>query len=158
MRRLGPGHTRFGEGTNSGDVMQSTSKNLTKTCLIACLGAALSMASLGCQKEEEPPPLPTAKPAPTPSTLAILPEEEDAGGPKEEKKKTGTGTGRRGALSACCSALRQNAANLPEPSKGHMLTAAAACDAANASGTPTNAFTGTLAGLLRGASMPPACR
>jgi hypothetical protein len=135
--------------------MQSTSKNLTKTCLIACLGGLLSLASLSCQKEEEPPPLPTAKPIPTPVTTALVIEEEDAGKKEEPPKK---GTGRRGGpLSACCSALRQNAANLPEPSKGHTLTAAATCEAANNSGSPAGVFLGTLRGLLRGAPLPPAC-
>lgn len=138
--------------------MQSKPKNLIKTSWIACLGLVLG-ASLGCQKEEEPPPLPTSKPAPTPSTVELVVEEkEDAGKPEEPKKTGGGGGARRGPLSACCSALRQNAANLQEPTKGHMLTAAAACDAANNSGTAPGAFVGTLTGLLRGAPLPPACR
>jgi hypothetical protein len=137
--------------------MQSKPMNLTKTSWIVCLGLVLG-ASLGCQKEEEPPPLPTSKPAPTPSTVQLAVEDKEDAGKKEEPKKTGTGGARRGPLSACCSALRQNAANLPEPTKGHTLTAAAACDAANGSGTAPNVFVGTLTGLLRGAPLPPACR
>jgi hypothetical protein len=137
--------------------MQSKPKNLTKTSWIVCLGLALG-ASLGCQKEEEPPPLPTSKPAPTPSTLTLtVDDKEDAGKEEEPKKKGGGGGVRRGPLSACCAALRQNAANLPEPTKGHTLTAAAACEAANGSGTAPGAFIGTLTGLLRGAPLPPAC-
>jgi hypothetical protein len=145
-----------GEGNNSGDVMHITPKILTKTCLIACLG--LLPLALGCQKEEEPPPLPTSKPAPTPTAVPLVVEEEDAGAEKEEPKKTGTGGARRGALSACCAALRQNAANLSEPAKGHTLTAAAACESANSAGSPAGVFMGTLSALLRGAPLPSACR
>jgi hypothetical protein len=138
--------------------MQSKPMNLTKTSWIVCLGLLLG-APLGCQKEEEPPPLPTAKPAPTPSTLQlVVDDKEDAGKKEDEPKKKGSGHGtRRGPLSACCAALRQNAANLPEPSKGYTVTAAAACEAANGSGSPAGAFLGTLTGLLRGAPLPPAC-
>jgi hypothetical protein len=131
---------------------------LTKTLLTVCLGVSLA-APIGCKQEVEPPPLPTSKPAPTPTTLQLAVDEKlDAGKKDEPKKKGGGGARRGGPLSACCSALRQNAAGLPEPSKGHTLTAAAACEAANNSGTAPGAFLGTLTALLRGAPLPAACR
>lgn len=140
--------------------MHIKTSTLTKTLLIPALCLGLSIgATSGCKNDEAAPPLPTAKPAPTPSTVTLTVEESEDAGAEEEPKKTG-GTGRRpgGALSACCAALTQNAANLPEPSKGHMLTAAAACRAADGSGSPAGAFLGGLTGMLRGAPLPPACR
>jgi hypothetical protein len=139
-----------------------------KTVLLSCLGSGFGLRSAlwcslllavatttGCKKEEEPPPpLPEAKPAATPETLELEIPEEDAG-EEEEPKKTGTGKARPRGLAACCAALRQNAASAPPESKGHMLNAAAACDAANAAGAGTVAG---LAGLLRGAKMPSACQ
>ncbi len=120
------------------------------------LCAALAVgATLGCKKEEEPPPpLPEAKPAATPETLELEIPEEDAG-EEEEPKKTGTGVRKPKGLAACCAALRQNAASAPPETQGHMLNAAAACDAANAAGAGSVAG---LSALLRGAKMPAACQ
>lgn len=121
---------------------------------LAVIGASAS----GCQKDEAPPPLPEAKKVEEPKVEEL--KIPDAGSEEvEEEKKKATGGARKagGALSACCAALRQNAANAPEPTKGHMMTAAAACDAANKSGTQAP-FLATLAGLLKGAGAPSACR
>jgi hypothetical protein len=141
--------------------MQITLRTLTNSVLtpVLCLSLAMGGALAGCKTEETPPPLPTTKPAPTPTTVTLVADEaEDAGTKEDKKKKGGVGGRPRGPLTACCAALRQNSANLPEPSKGHMSTAAAACEAANGSGTAPGAFIGTLTGLLRGAPLPPACR
>lgn len=124
---------------------------------VAVLGALLLLgAASGCQNKETPPPLPTAKPPATASTVVLTPpEDEDAGAVKKPVKK---GTGSPGGLAACCKALRQNAASAPPETQGHMLNAAAACDAANATGVGKAVFGGQLSGLLRGAGMPPACK
>lgn len=138
--------------------MQIRLRTLTQSLLTPVLCLSL-VALAGCKNDDPPPPLPTSKPAPTPSTVTLEIEEIDAGGEEEDEPKRTGGTGRRaGPLTACCSALRQNAANLSEPSKGHMLTAAAACEAANGRGSPASAFLGTLSALLRGAPIPSACR
>lgn len=131
---------------------------------IGILGSALAVCCLalaapGCKQDEAPPPLPEAKPAPTPTTLELAPpEEEDAGAEEEKPKPTGKGGAKAGgALSACCAALRQNAASAPPETAGHMLNAASLCDAANATGTKAG-FLATLGGLLKGAGIPAACK
>jgi hypothetical protein len=130
-------------------------KRPTAFALISAL--LLFGAASGCQNKETPPPLPTAKPATTPSTLKLeAPKEEDAGGPKKTVKKGGGKS--QGTLGACCAALRQNAAGAPPETAGHMQNAAAACDAANATGAGKAGFAGVLGGLLKGAGMPPACK
>ncbi len=119
----------------------------------------LALATSGCQKDEAPPPLPTPKPAPTPTVAQLVPEDEEEEEEVEEPKAATKRTGSKaaaGPLTACCQALRQNAANAPPETKGHMLTAAAACEAANAQGNA--GFLGGLNALLKGANMPPACQ
>ncbi len=123
------------------------------------LAGLLGGIAVGCQKDEAPPPLPTPKPAPTPTVAQLVPEEDEEEEEVEEAKPTTrrtTGGKAAGPLTACCQALRQNAANAPPETKGHMLTAAAACEAANASGN--TGFLGGLNTLLKGANMPPACQ
>lgn len=127
---------------------------LTRTGLLAA-----TVLLVGCEKNEPPPPLPAANTAAAPKVQKL--EIPDAGSEKEEeveKKATGTGKRAAGALASCCAALRQNAANAPPETQGHMLTAAAACDAANKSAVGAAGFVGTLSGLLRGAGIPSACR
>lgn len=97
--------------------------------LALVFGAVVSTAT-GCKQDEAPPPLPTAKPVETPAIATIVPEDDETEEEtSEEVKKTGK-AGSGSSLSKCCSALRQNAANAPPETKGHMESAAAACDAA----------------------------
>jgi hypothetical protein len=115
----------------------------------------LALATAGCEKDEAPPPLPSAKPADTAVAPLELEEEEDAGAEEEEEPKK-TGTGRPSStLKNCCSALRQNAASAPPATQGLMLQAAATCDAMAASG---QTGVGPLQAILKGASLPAGCR
>jgi hypothetical protein len=118
------------------------------------------LAFTGCKKEEAPPPLPAPEPAPGATAEPLqLEEDEDAGLPKEEVKKTGTGKAPAAAnLSACCSALRQNAASAPKPTSDYMLQAAAMCDALAAQGKDKSTMIAALSTALRGANLPSGCR
>lgn len=124
----------------------------------ALLASVLLIAATGCQKDEAPPPLPQAKPAETPQVATLVPEGEDDFEEEEEQAapKTGTRKAAPGPLAKCCQALRQNAANAPPETAGHMLTAAAACDAANSSGKTSAAS--VISSLLKGAQMPAVCQ
>ena len=123
---------------------------LLVSLLVPALGAAT-----GCKKDEPPPPLPSATapvvaaPVATPEPIQLEPEPEalpSASASVTPPKGTGTGS----SIKKCCSALRQNAANAPEPNKTYMLQAAAACDAgAQVSGLMT---------MLRGVGLPAACK
>jgi len=126
--------------------------------LAALLAGALSIAATGCQKEEAPPPLPQARPAETPTVATLVPEGEDEFEEEEEEPapKKGSGKAAAGPLTKCCQALRQNAANAPPETAGHLLTAAAACDAANSAGKTSAAS--IISGLLKGAQMPAVCQ
>ncbi len=137
----------------------SRSRRVSGTVALSLLVCLAALGASGCKNEDPPPPLPEPKPAATPTTLQLEAPEEDAGKEEEEPKKVGKGVKRAsGPLAACCSALRQNAANAPPETKGHMLNAAAACDAANAAGGGKSGFLGALSGLLGGAGIPAACK
>ncbi|MEN9577796.1 MAG: hypothetical protein RJA70_805 [Pseudomonadota bacterium] len=141
--------------------MKTSLRNSGVVSAVAVLLVVAVGAVSSCQKEGTPPPLPTAKTA-EPAKVEEL-KVPDAGTKKvedEEDKPSGKGGfGKpKGALAGCCAALRQNAPNAPDPTKGHMLTAAAACEVANNAGAAKAGFLATLAGLLRGAGVPPACQ
>ncbi len=135
--------------------MKFSSQNTVSALVV--LVAFTSALATGCKKDEAPPPLPEAKKVEEAEVVEL--KVPDAGAEEEEEeKKVGKGGGKpAGALAACCAALRQNAANAPEPTAGHMRTAAAACDVANKSGSKAP-FLATLGGLLQGAGAPAACR
>jgi len=69
------------------------------------------------------------------------------------KAATGTGDG----VSACCSALRQNAKSAPPQQQGAYLAAAGACDALRSNPQGAAAL-GQVRALLLGAGVPAACR
>jgi hypothetical protein len=123
--------------------------------LALLFGAVLSTAT-GCKQDEAPPPLPTAKPAETPAVATIMPEEdeetEEESTSDETTKKGGKGGG--SSLSKCCAALRQNAVNAPPETKGHMESAAAACDAAAKAGA--SSVIGVISRF--GIKVPPVCQ
>lgn len=98
------------------------------TAIAACtlLGACSS-----CQKDEPPPPLPSAAPAATTAAPVLELAVEDAGtdaGPDAGPKKVGTGRP-GGNIMKCCQALKQNAANAPPPTNAYLYNLAASCEA-----------------------------
>lgn len=124
----------------------------------AALFSLLTALAAGCQKEETPPPLPTAKPVETPAVATIVPEDEE----EEEESTEGAttdapkkgGTGGKSTLGKCCAALRQNAANAPPETKVQMEQAAAACEVANKAGASS-----VLSVVSRfGIKVPPVCQ
>jgi hypothetical protein len=126
---------------------------------IATLGLALLLGSaVGCKKDEPPPPLPEPKPVPTAEEAPLELKPEDAGPPVQEKVAPKAGTRPSGGLARCCSALRQNAANAPEPTKGYMLYAAGACDLAAAQGKDKQSAVGVITSALKGAGLPADCK
>jgi hypothetical protein len=114
----------------------------------------------GCKKEEPPPPLPTAAPVATPAPTPLQLKPIDAGLPPAPSASAtaahSTGTG-GGGLSKCCSALAQNAASAPEPTKTYMLQASAVCKAAVAGGNASG-IAGTIRAMLQGAGVPSSCQ
>ncbi len=122
--------------------------------LALLFGAVVSTAT-SCKQDEAPPPLPVAKPVETPAVATIVPEEEETeeeSTSEETTKKGGKGGG--STLSKCCAALRQNAANAPPETKGHMESAAAACDAAAKAGA--SSVLGVISRF--GIKVPPVCQ
>lgn len=119
-----------------------------------------SLSFVSCKKEEPPPPLPAAAAAtePTPE-LALEPvtptTEPDTG---TTPKKTGGVAKPSGNLQACCNALAQNAANAPEPNATYMKQAAATCGVLAGQGKDAGSAVAILAGMLRGAGIPAACK
>jgi len=61
-------------------------------------------------------------------------------------------------MKACCEALAQNAKAAPPPTNGHLLSAAAACNATVATGKDGVTFLANLQSSLKGAEVPAACR
>lgn len=129
---------------------------LARSFNTAALFSLLAALAVGCQKEEAPPPLPTAKPVETPTVATIVPEdeeEEETTEPAAAPKAGGKGSS-GGTLGKCCAALRQNAANAPPETKVQMEQAAAACDAANKAGASS-----ALSVISRlGVKVPPVCQ
>lgn len=124
--------------------------------------ATLSGLSVGCQKDEAPPPLPTAKVAEEKKEVPFELKPEDAGVPvpaKPEKKKARRRSGKpKGSLKSCCEALRQNAANAPEPTRQYMTAAAATCDLLATQGKDKSTAAGMIVGVLKGAGLPAQCK
>lgn len=119
------------------------------------------LAFTGCKKDDPPPPLPSAAsaaPEPNP-VLAIEPVPDvvpDAGAPV---KKGGGGVATPAAnLQACCNALAQNAASAPEPNATYMKQAAGTCGVLAAQGKDKGTLVAAIAGLLKGAGLPAACK
>jgi hypothetical protein len=138
--------------------------------LIALTGLGASGLS-GCKKKEEDiPPPPPAAPAPTPApTPVTITTEEEAAAPVEDaapdvKKVVPhvSAPADVAGLRACCQALQQNAASMPPPTNTYALQAAQVCSSlvsALAAGATTKAGAmGSIAGILKGANLPPACR
>lgn len=131
------------------------SSGLARSLNTAALFSLLVALATGCQKEEAPPPLPQAKTVEPPTVATIIPEdeEEEEEVTTDEPKKTGKAGGGN-ALSKCCQALRQNAANAPPETKVQMEQAAAACDAANKAGASS-----ALSAIRRfGVALPAICQ
>ena len=140
-----------------------TQRSSRKTVLPVVFGLflplGLACCTKGCKKDEPPPPMPSAAPAPTPSAPLVL-AVEDAGPDVVDasdggKKKVYGGGSSSGGLKACCNALSQNAASAPPPTSLYLMQAAAYCNAAAAQGKTSAAG---IAGMLKGAGMPAACR
>lgn len=136
--------------------------NRTFTSLLVSVVLPISsLAIVGCKKDEAPPPLPTsAAPAEEPSpVLAIEPVPDvvpDAGAPT---KKVGGGvTAPAANIQSCCNALAQNAASAPEPNATYMKQAAATCGVLAAQGKDKGTLVAVIAGMLKGAGMPAACK
>ena len=117
---------------------------------------------LACKEPAPPPPLPAPKVEEKKADLPLELKPEDAGMPPIEeapkKKSTRKRSRSSGSLAACCSALRQNAVNAPEPTKQYMTTAAATCDMLAAQGKDTSSAVGLLVGALKGAGLPAQCK
>ncbi|MBI3206056.1 MAG: acyltransferase [Polyangiaceae bacterium] len=89
-----------------------------------------------CQKDEAPPPLPTATAVETKPDAQLVLEVEDAADDGDaadgDAKKVGTGSS--ASMKKCCQAVAQNAESAPEPTKTYMKQMAAACFAAAGAG------------------------
>lgn len=134
--------------------------SLTKTLLVpAALGlmASAGLAFAGCNKKDEaPPPMPSAEEEPTAPEALELAAEEDAGeGDADAAKATGPWRP-KSSLTACCAALRQNAASAPAPTNTYMLAAAGVCD--GMAGADRAAALAAIRGALRGSGLPAACQ
>jgi hypothetical protein len=123
--------------------------------------SVLATSSMGCKKEEAPPPLPSAAPAavPTPTApLELAPEEPVASAaPVDSAKKPGGGGVPAQSFAKCCAALSQNAASAPEPTKTSLTTAAGMCTSMVKAGQTGPGIVSAVQGLLRGVGMPSAC-
>jgi hypothetical protein len=130
-------------------------------CRGAVLVGAMGMSLLGCRKDEPPPPLPAAPKAVEPVAEAPLElKPEDAGKPPEPAAAPPKSSGSKssGSLAACCAALRQNAANAPEPNKGYMTYAAGICDLAATQGKEKASIVGSIQAALKGVGLPTSCK
>jgi len=119
---------------------------------------------MGCKKEEEPapPPIPAATPAPPPTPAPVVVEVEAAAPVPDaapDVKVVGKGAAADPTgLKACCKALEQNAASMPEPNKGYAIQAAALCKSLAAMGAGKGGATAQIAAAMKGANIPPACK
>jgi hypothetical protein len=142
--------------------MVMSKASVIAVCRGAVFAAALGTSMLGCRKDEPPPPLPAAPKPAEPAAVAPLElKPEDAGKPPEPAAAPApkaTAHKASGGLAACCAALRQNAANAPEPTKGYMMTAAGVCDGAAQSGVDKDGTLKTIRAMLKGAGVPTDCK
>jgi hypothetical protein len=133
---------------------------MSKALALALSRAALALiltSAAGCKKDEPPPPLPEPKPVETAEAPLEL-KPEDAGAPVQEKAAPKPAARKPSGLAQCCAALRQNAANAPEPTKGYMNSAAQACDMAAALGQDKQSVVGQIRTALKGAGLPADCK
>jgi hypothetical protein len=124
-------------------------------------GGALALAlatAVGCKKDEPPPPLPEPKPVEATAEAPLELKPEDAGAPVVPKAAPKPTAHKPSGLAACCTALRQNAASAPEPTKGYMLYAASACDMAASQGRDKASVVGQITTALKGAGLPSDCK
>ena len=136
----------------------SFGRSLPSMRSVASILLAGTVFCIACKKDEPPPPLPSPKAETEPEAPLEL-KPEDAGLPAvEEKPKVGKVTRRSVGLTQCCKALRQNAQNAPEPTKGYMLYAAQLCDGAVAQGQGQATAVGMIRAALKGAGMPADCK
>lgn len=127
-------------------------------CRIGALSCALASSLAGCKKDEPPPPLPEPKVVDTAEAPLEL-KPEDAGAPVVEKPAVvKSGARKASGLAQCCAALKQNAANAPEPTKGYMLYAAGVCDLAATQGKDKASAIGVITSALKGAGVPADCK
>ena len=128
--------------------------------ILGVLVPLLGLALVSCKEDEAPPPLPSAAPAPTPPPQEELKiaEEDAAVDVVEDVKKTGVGGIRTNTLSACCTALNQNAANAPEPNAGFLRTAASVCQGLSAAGTAHGSALPQIRAALKGMNLPAGCQ
>ena len=157
-----PGCRCQGAASPSREILGTRMKAKFKRILLpVTMGLLVPLvAVVGCEKDEPPPPLPSAAPKTEPAPDLVL-EPEDAGADEDadaDAAKKPTGPYKPAAsLSACCAALNQNAASAPEPNATYMRQAGATCSAMVASGQGKNTILGAIRGALRGAGLPSAC-
>lgn len=125
----------------------------------ACLGAVLlgCLLPASCKDDDPPPPLPAPK-AVVEAEAPLELKPEDAGLPPVQEVEKPKAQPRSVGLTQCCKALRQNAANAPEPTKGYMLYAAQLCDGAVAQGQGQATAVGMIRSALRGVGLPADCK
>jgi hypothetical protein len=133
-------------------------KSFRKPMVLGLLLVAFAPLS-ACEKDEPPPPLPSAAPAATTAAepLVLEPEPEPTTPEPEAEAPKKKGGAPAANFAKCCAALRQNAENSPEPNKTYMVQAAATCDALVGAGQATSAIQSAVRGALRGAQMPAGC-
>jgi hypothetical protein len=127
--------------------------------LLGLLLSSMATGYMGCKKDEPPPPLPSAAPAAVPTPTApveLVPEEPPAASASASVKKP-TGGAPAQSFAKCCSALTQNAASAPEPTKTSLTQAAGLCNSLVAAGKSGPGVVSAIQGLLRGVGMPSAC-
>ncbi|MEI9938543.1 MAG: acyltransferase [Pseudomonadota bacterium] len=127
--------------------------------LLGLLVSCLATGYMGCKKDEPPPPLPSAAPAAVPTPTApveLVPEEPPAASASASVKKP-TGGVPAQSFAKCCSALTQNAASAPEPTKTSLTQAAGMCNSLVAAGKTGPGVVSAIQNLLRGVGMPSAC-
>lgn len=116
----------------------------------------------GCKKDEAPPPLPIVQAEEKKAEVPFELTPEDAGVPAAPKEKKKTRRRRsskpKGSLKSCCNALRQNAANAPEPTRQYMTAAATTCDLLATQGKDKNTAAAMIVGMLKGAGLPAQCK
>jgi len=89
------------------------------------------------------------------ATMLLAGSAQAAGKPAPPKSSASKSSG---SLAACCAALRQNAANAPEPNKGYMTYAAQLCDTAATMGKEKASIVANIQTALKGAGLPSACK
>ena len=127
------------------------------TALLLPLLITISGNIAGCKKDEPPPPMPegTAQGTAPVQTIDVpVDAPEEVGDADADAKPTGGGGSN---IMACCNALANAAGQSPPPNNMYLKAAADYC--MGASKAPNTRQTlSQIAGMLRGASLPGACR